>query len=265
MRLKFSKYHGNGNDFIIIDNRDKLFPSENHLLVNRMCHRHFGIGADGLMLLEKSDEYDFQMVYFNADGKEGSMCGNGGRCIVSFAAKLELITKSAIFSGSDGLHKAEIDAREMVRLKMVDVNRIERDGKAYIIDTGSPHYVIFKDEIGGMDVYFEGRKVRYSEKYREKGINVNFVKKETDRILIRTYERGVENETFACGTGSVAAAIASVIDGCDDTGNIRVETKGGILKVTFRKTGITSFSDIWLTGPVRHIFDGTADTGNFSD
>lgn len=217
------------------------------------------------MLLEKSDEYNFHMVYFNADGKEGSMCGNGGRCIVSFAAKMELITKHAIFSGSDGLHKAEIDDRGMVRLKMIDVRQIERDGRAYIIDTGSPHYVLFKDEIGRMDVYSEGRKVRYSKKYFEKGINVNFVEKQTDRILIRTYERGVESETLACGTGSVAAAIASVIDDGAFTGNVRIETRGGLLEVRFNKTGITSFSDIWLTGPVRHVFDGTVRTDNFSD
>jgi len=263
LRLSFSKYHGNGNDFIIIDNRQLAFPADNHLLVRALCDRNFGIGADGLMLLEEAPGVDFHMVYFNSDGKEGSMCGNGGRCIVRFAAVLGVIPGNAIFSGTDGLHEATVDENGLVHLKMKNVPFAERDGQAYRINTGSPHYIIFTSNIMETNVVQEGRKIRFSDLYKEEGINVNFVERGDGCIRIRTYERGVENETLACGTGSVAAALASVIDSPGKVNSVKVETRGGILKVDFRQTGPDSFSDIWLIGPAENVFEGTVDTDTF--
>ena len=264
MVLKFSKYHGNGNDFIIIDNRRQIFPDNSQALINRLCNRNFGVGADGLMLLEESGDFDFHMIYFNSDGREGSMCGNGGRCIVHFARELAIVKDTAIFSGIDGIHEASFDDRGLVHLKMQDVDKIEKDGMAFILDTGSPHYVIFADSIAGMDVVKAGRMIRFSDRYKENGINVNFVQRASDHILIRTYERGVENETLACGTGSVAAALASVIDSPSKGESIKTETRGGMLEVRFRRTGRLSFSDIWLTGPAKHVFEGIVDTDDIA-
>ena len=265
MVLKFSKYQGNGNDFIIIDNRRQIFPDNSQTLINRLCNRNFGVGADGLMLLEKSGDFDFHMIYFNSDGKEGSMCGNGGRCMVHFARKLAIVKDTAIFSGIDGMHEASFDERGLVHLKMQDVDKIQSDGPAYILDTGSPHYVLFADRIADMDVVKAGRMIRFSDRYKDKGINVNFAERGRDHILIRTYERGVENETLACGTGSVAAALASVIDSPSKVESIKTKTRGGMLEVRFRRTGKLSFSDIWLIGPAKHVFEGIADTDDYTD
>jgi diaminopimelate epimerase len=264
MQLSFYKYHGNGNDFIIADNRTQAVPYSDQTLIRNLCNRNYGIGADGLMLLEDKPGYDFYMRYFNSDGREGSMCGNGGRCIVHFAKVLGIIDRKAIFSGIDGAHEAAIDPRGTVRLRLQDVNGIETDGHAYILNTGSPHYVIFTGNVDQLDVLKAGREVRYGEKYSENGINVNFVERLSDGIRIRTYERGVENETLACGTGSVAAALCMVAGNGSGRKNIRVETRGGILEVNFMKTGESSFSDIWLTGPVKKVFHGTLDTGDLT-
>ncbi len=264
MILKFHKYQGNGNDFIIIDNRKQSFPVIDDVLIRTLCDRNFGIGGDGLMLLERSADYDFHMIYFNSDGKEGSMCGNGGRCMVHFARKLGIIKNSAVFSGTDGIHEASIDDGGLVHLKMQDVDKIESDGLAYILDTGSPHYVLFVESITEMDVVEAGRKIRFSDHYKDNGINVNFVKRAGDHIIIRTYERGVENETLACGTGTVASAIASVIESPRQDANIIAETRGGMLEVRFRRRGRVSFSDIWLIGPAKHVFEGIVDTDDIT-
>jgi diaminopimelate epimerase len=261
MQLPFYKYHGNGNDFIIADNRKQEIPYNDRILIKKLCDRNFGIGADGLMLLEDKPGFDFYMRYFNSDGNEGSMCGNGGRCIVCFARDLGIIDKTAMFSGVDGSHEARIEPGGMVQLRMQDVNSIQRDGAAYILNTGSPHYVLITRGIDELDVIAEGRKIRNSGKYREKGVNVNFVEPAGDGIRIRTYERGVENETLACGTGSVAAALCSFTGDRKGKNRIRVYTMGGMLEVVFTRAGST-FREIWLIGPAKKVFHGIIETGD---
>ncbi len=264
MQFSFYKYHGNGNDFIIADNRSQAIPYSDQALMRILCNRNFGIGADGLMLLENKPGYDFLMRYFNSDGREGSMCGNGGRCIVHFAKELGIIDRKAVFSGIDGSHEAMIDPEGTVRLRLQDVTGVETDGPAYVLNTGSPHYVVFAGNIEHLDVLKAGREIRYSKKYYEDGINVNFVELLSEGIRIRTYERGVENETLACGTGSVAAALCTMAGKESGRKNIRVETRGGLLEVNFMKTGESAFSDIWLKGPVKKVFHGTLDTGDLT-
>ncbi len=265
MQFYFYKYHGNGNDFVIIDNRDLSFPSNKQTLITKMCDRNFGIGADGMMLLENNPGYDFHMRYFNSDGREGSMCGNGGRCIVHFARELGIIDFNAIFSGIDGVHKAKIDDRGMVNLEMLDVEQITKDKEAYILNTGSPHYIVFTNNISAVNVVKKGREIRNSGQYKEEGVNVNFVEPVGDRVRIRTYERGVEDETMACGTGSVAAALCSVIESGLGRNTVKIETKGGLLEVRFRQTGRTTFRDIWLRGPAKLVFKGNINTDNLLD
>jgi diaminopimelate epimerase len=265
MQLSFLKYHGSGNDFIIADNRNGQFAPGNRVLISQLCHRNFGIGADGLMLLESSPEYDFHMRYFNSDGLEGSLCGNGGRCIVHFARETGIISDKAVFSASDGIHQAVIGEGDLVSLRLHDVGSPGRDGDAYITDTGSPHYVVFTANIEELDVFGEGQKIRYSEKYRDKGINVNFAEPSGNRILVRTYERGVENETLACGTGSVAVAICNSYREGEGSKKTMIQTRGGLLEVSFEKTGGPAFKNIWLTGPARMVYRGTIDTGQIMD
>lgn len=262
MQLKFHKYQGNGNDFIIIDNRENLFPADDHALIRILCNRNFGIGADGLILLENRNGFDFHMRYFNSDGREGSMCGNGGRCIINYAAEeIGLISGTANFSGIDGTHEGRIDNDGTVHLKMKDVDSVERDGMAYLIDTGSPHLIIFADRLDDIDVVKEAREIRYGKSYKEKGINVNYVRADKNCIYIRSYERGVENETLACGTGSVAAAIATAIEQENfNRRKIIVNTRGGALEVSFRRVTKFTFTDIWLTGPARQVFTGHIET-----
>jgi diaminopimelate epimerase len=265
MQLSFFKYHGTGNDFIIADNRTGLFPVDNRHLVEALCHRNFGIGADGLMLLENSRGYDFHMRYFNSDGLEGSLCGNGGRCIVHFAREIGIIRDKAVFSASDGMHEAVIGQGDHVSLRLHDVGCPERDGEAYVIDTGSPHYVFFTTNIEGLDVTGEGRKIRYSGKYRDEGINVNFAEPSGSNILVRTYERGVENETLACGTGSVAVAICNAFGEKEGSKKTLIRTRGGLLEVRFDKTAGAAFKNIWLTGPATMVYRGTVDTAFLAD
>jgi diaminopimelate epimerase len=264
MQLIFYKYHGTGNDFIVIDNRSRIFPLEDNTLIRALCNRNFGIGADGLMLLEEMDGYDFQMLYFNSDGRPGSMCGNGGRCIVHFARQLGIIGGTANFSGTDGPHEAHIDDTGTVQLKMQDVSDIEKDDKAFILNTGSPHYVIYTGDLEQIDTVKKGREIRYSEKYKNHGINVNFVQITDSGIRIRTYERGVENETLACGTGSVAAALSLVAETGFKGNRVKIETMGGDLEVAFRQKGESSFTDIWLIGPAKFVYEGKVETGIFS-
>ena len=208
MKIHFSKYQGAGNDFIIIDNRNSFFDTKNQELISRLCDRRIGIGADGFMLLNSSKQYDFEMLYFNADGNLGSMCGNGARCIVDFAKQLEVFKDTCSFLAYDGPHYAEW-TDEYVRLKMNDVDDIESDNGSFFIDTGSPHYISFVENLESVDVEREGKAIRYNERYKNEGTNVNFVELSDEHISIRTYERGVEAETLACGTGAVACAIAT--------------------------------------------------------
>ncbi|MDF1550216.1 MAG: diaminopimelate epimerase, partial [Bacteroidales bacterium] len=196
MLLHFYKYHGTGNDFILIDNRDKRFDNLNRNQIKVLCSRRFGIGADGLMLLKSHPDFDFEMAYYNADGSGGSMCGNGGRCITAFAKKLGIINANTKFLASDGPHDASIDENGLVKLKMIDVPVYEQQDEFSFINTGSPHYVKFVKNVAEVNVYESGKSIRYSEQFQKEGTNVNFVSAEQDGISVRTYERGVEDETY---------------------------------------------------------------------
>lgn len=254
MNIPFSKYHGAGNDFVLIDNRHNVFnPTEE--TVKQLCHRQFGIGADGLMLLENDTTTDFCMRYFNSDGGEATMCGNGGRCITIFANSLGIISGKATFMGVDGVHEANIIGNK-VSLKMKDVEDVETDDDFYLIDTGSPHFVKFVENVDNVNVTTEGKIIRNSYNIRGNGVNANFVQVTPEGLKIRTYERGVEAETLACGTGAVAAAIAAThwLDLTETS--INVFALGGTLQVTFNRSSNSIFSNIWLTGPVVHVFNG---------
>lgn len=263
MTIQFFKYQGTGNDFIIIDNRNPFFPKENIQLISYLCHRKFGIGADGLMLLENKEGYDFQMVYFNSDGKPSTMCGNGGRCIVAFAKKTGIVRQKYSFCAVDGAHESVIvssddhEQTSFVSLKMNDVNKIEKGPDYYVLNTGSPHYVKFVQNIDAFNVYEEARKIRFSDKYKEEGINVNFVEKKNGNIFVRTYERGVENETLSCGTGITASAICTSLKGLLGTYTYcRMMSYGGDTSVRFKRTSEDLFYDIWLEGPAAFVFRG---------
>ena len=257
MQIEFYKYQGTGNDFILLDNRQNMYDAITSEQVMKMCDRRFGIGADGLLLLNNKEGFDFEMIYYNADGKEGSMCGNGGRCIVKFASKLGIKKKEYSFSAVDGSHKAEIDLDKEVSLKMNDVKDVKFILNYYLLNTGSPHYVKYVKNVETIDIVTEGRKIRNSKDFEENGVNINFVEiMSDDEIYVRTYERGVEDETLSCGTGVTAAALVSAHN---DNGFNRVEVKtmGGELSVEFEKISETEFIDIWLCGPANFVFSGT--------
>lgn len=257
MILNFYKYQGTGNDFIIIDNRQNGFSKNDTKLIKFLCDRKFGIGADGLMLLEKPEVAgdDFKMVYFNSDGKQSSMCGNGGRCLVAFASFLGIVENKAKFTAIDGPHNATIND-EVVSLQMQDVKEFKQNGNAIFLDTGSPHHVIFTKNLDHLDVKVEGAAIRYSEEYKETGTNVNFVEKlDENRYKVRTYERGVEDETLSCGTGVTAVAIAANASKRALTDKIKLQTPGGELMVSFKKNE-EGYSDVWLTGPARQVYKG---------
>jgi diaminopimelate epimerase len=256
--FRFHKYHGTGNDFVVADNRDGLYKLSAKQ-VKLLCDRHFGIGADGLILIEKSTVSDFKMVYFNADGFEGSMCGNGGRCVVAYAHSLKIINTNALFEAYDGLHKARIISSNkrivMVELGMSDVKHWHVDENQLLVDTGSPHYVCCVDDLHIIDLVERGRSIRHDKNISSQGVNVNFLKKNGNAYQLRTYERGVENETLSCGTGVTAAAIgANLWYGGND---FEIETPGGMLTVTFNKMDET-FTDIVLSGPAEFVFKGVA-------
>ncbi len=255
--IPFYKYQGAGNDFVIVDNRGaRLIDRQNTGLIRQMCDRRFGIGADGLMLLQNAPGFDFEMVYFNSDGRESTMCGNGGRCMAAFAWKLGLFQKYCRFVAVDGPHEAVIISPGWVELRLSDVEAIESGAGYYCLNTGSPHYVRFVEHISQVDVFEEGRAVRYSGRFAEEGINVNFVMDQPFGIEVATYERGVEAETLSCGTGVTASALAYALrHGLGGEVHVRVQTKGGQLEVKFNAVGAT-FSDVWLCGPALEVFSG---------
>jgi diaminopimelate epimerase len=254
MQIEFYKYEGTGNDFVLIDNRDSHFSKVETDLVIKMCDRKFGIGADGLILLENHPTVDFTMIYYNADGHPGSMCGNGGRCIVHFAKFLNIISSEAVFEASDGLHKASIEGSQ-VSLKMSDVSEISMDEDFTFLDTGSPHHVTIVENLAEYDVYSKGKQIR-NDRYGIAGSNVNFVaQEESDLFSVRTFERGVENETLSCGTGVTAVAIAMHATGKTTSELIRLKTSGGDLEVSFYKTD-TGYENVHLKGPTKQVFKG---------
>jgi diaminopimelate epimerase len=256
MQIEFYKYQGTGNDFVMIDNRTNFFPKEDIKLIERLCDRRFGIGADGLILLENDSETDFRMVYYNSDGNQSSMCGNGGRCLVAFANQLGVIDDKTTFIATDGLHHASVGDDAIISLQMIDVDEIQKKDSYTFLNTGSPHHVQIVDDLEHYNVKENGAAIRYGELYGEKGSNVNFVKKVDDSTFsLRTYERGVEDETLACGTGATAVAIAMNAIGQTDKTSINLNVEGGKLVVSFDKLG-DHFSNVFLTGPAKFVFKG---------
>lgn len=254
MEFTFYKYHGTGNDFVLIDNREGFFPKAGTEFVAHICHRRFGVGADGLILLENDSTYDFKMVYYNSDGNQSSMCGNGGRCIVHFANFLGLIKDKAKFMAVDGLHEATIE-NEIVSLKMTDVEEMVISEDSVFLNTGSPHHIKMVTGLDGYDVFSDGRAIR-NKIYGPEGANVNFVEQNKDDIFsVRTYERGVEDETLSCGTGVTAVALAMYEIGKTTRNKVVLNTPGGQLSVSFEK-GENGFKNIWLEGPATLVFKG---------
>ncbi len=259
MVLDFCKYQGTGNDFIIIDNRTDFFDRNNSTLIEALCNRRLGIGADGLILLQKSLSDDFEMIYYNADGRESTMCGNGGRCIVSFANSMGLIKDNKVgFLAVDGQHSAFINEKRSIELGMKDVKNVERRGADFFLNTGSPHYVVLVEDVNEIDVFERGREIRYSEEFVNEGTNVNFVQIIAEKqIKVRTYERGVEAETWSCGTGVTAAAIAVSVHLKNSIAHYFVSTRGGALEVKFTpQISDNSFMDIFLIGPTVEVYKG---------
>jgi diaminopimelate epimerase len=257
MDLNFFKYQGTGNDFIMIDNRTNSIDLSAEQ-ISFLCNRRFGIGADGLILLELEPGLDFKMVYFNSDGNQSSMCGNGGRCLVAFAKQLKVITDKARFLAIDGLHEATISEEGLVSLKMQDVKTMEVGEAYFYLNTGSPHFVKMVNGLESLDVVAEGKEIRYNERFKEEGTNVNFIEKSGEELFVRTYERGVEDETYSCGTGVTAAALVAAVKGlANGKNNCLIHTKGGNLEVTFEKVLEHTFYNIWLKGPAEFVFNGS--------
>lgn len=254
MKFEFYKYQGTGNDFILLDNRQLLFPKNDTKLVARLCDRKFGIGADGLLLLEEHETIDFKMVYYNADGNVSSMCGNGGRCITHFAHFLGMIGSTTQFEAVDGIHHAKLEDG-LVHLKMNDVLAVSEHQHFTFLDTGSPHHVQMVDNLESFDVYGNGREIR-TNRYGTAGANINFVAMEDhDTFAVRTYERGVEDETLSCGTGVTAVALAMHTIGKTTSENVRLMTPGGTLRVQFKKRD-PGYTDIYLIGPAVQVYKG---------
>lgn len=255
MKITFYKYQGTGNDFVMIDDRSSAFPASQELIAS-LCHRRFGIGADGLILLQNAEGYDFRMVYFNADGGEGSMCGNGGRCAVRFAHDLGLFETHTTFIAVDGPHEATA-TDEIIRLKMSPVGKVEVHEEYDFMNTGSPHYVTYVEDIKETPVVEIGKDIRYGPLFGPVGgTNVNFIEiLDDNQLSVRTYERGVEDETYSCGTGVTACALsAHMREGWNSP--ITVETLGGMLQVAYNEVSAGKFDDIYLIGPAVRVFEG---------
>lgn len=253
MVIHFHKYQGTGNDFILIDDRDEQFPINRQEIISFMCDRKMGIGADGLILIQTHPEVDFRMVYFNPDGSK-SLCGNGSRCAMAFAKTLNMVKDRMTFETTDGVHEGVIDGL-VYRFHLHDVNEVRSLNNAWFINTGSPHYIAFVDDLDQIDVLQEGRRIRYSEPYQPSGTNVNFVEKTSGGIKVRTYERGVEDETLSCGTGVTACALAASFQSYESP--VSIETKGGALTVSFDKIDEAHFKNIYLSGPAKKVYEGS--------
>jgi diaminopimelate epimerase len=254
MKFHFYKYQATGNDFVVIDNQSGKF-SFTRDQIQKICDRKFGIGADGVILIENDPKANFNVNYYNSDGSQ-SLCGNGSRAAVQFASTLGLVNGKAKFNAYDGLHDAELLPLGVVRLRMNNVEKVDQTGNDFILNTGSPHYIQFVDNVETLSVFEEGRKIRYNQTFKQEGINVNFVQLLPDnKIFVRTYERGVENETLSCGTGVTAAALVSSFKGY--TSPVVVKVLGGELSVEFKPAGMSGrFTDIFLVGPAKMVFEG---------
>ena len=256
MQITFYKYQGTGNDFVMIDNRNSQFPKDSIAIIAQLCDRRFGIGADGLILLENDSETDFRMVYYNSDGNQSSMCGNGGRCIVAFAKSLDLIQNETTFVATDGLHQATINDDGIVSLQMKDVETVDVNAEYVFLDTGSPHHVQIENNLDTIDVKTVGSNIRHSDMYGKVGSNVNFVKQENaDTFSLRTYERGVEDETLSCGTGATAVAIAMKAIGKTTSNHINLNVVGGQLEVSFDENE-GRYTQVFLKGAAKFVFKG---------
>jgi diaminopimelate epimerase len=252
--LKFYKYQGTGSDFVMIDNREDVFDTQDHALITRLCDRKFGIGADGLILLNLHAEYDFEMVYYNADASL-SMCGNGTRCAVHLAHHLGIIGKHTTFLAADGTHEASIND-EQIYVKMKEVDGIEEVKNGYFLNTGTRHFVSIVEKLSEVDVFNEGRKVRYAAYFQPEGTNANFIEFDNNEVSMRIYEKGVENETLSSGTGVTAVAlVAAHVKNLPSP--VKVNTRGGELQISFEQTGKGQFSNIYMAGPAVMVFEGT--------
>lgn len=259
MEITFYKYQGTGNDFIMIDNRHQTFAKNDTKLIEKLCDRRFGIGADGLILLENDAETDFKMVYYNSDGNQSSMCGNGGRCLVAFAKQLGVIDNKTTFIATDGLHHATISHNGIVSLQMKNVDSVKIEEDYVFLDTGSPHHVQLVEDLKNYPIKEKGAEIRYGKLYGQAGSNVNFVhQNDTDTFSVRTYERGVEDETLSCGTGVTAVAIAMKALGKTNSETIKLNVEGGKLEVSFQeKDG--KYTDVFLKGPATFVFEGSVE------
>ncbi|VXC23873.1 Diaminopimelate epimerase [Flavobacterium sp. 9AF] len=256
MKLQFYKYQGTGNDFVMIDNRDNCFPKNDTKLVAFLCDRKFGIGADGLILLENHEKYDFKMVYYNSDGNESSMCGNGGRCLVAFAKKIGVVDEKAEFEAVDGYHYATISEQNIVSLQMKDVSGVHVFPNHLFLNTGSPHHVEMVTGLAQFDVKTIGSQIRYSDLYGKAGSNINFVEQlDSDKFAVRTYERGVEDETLSCGTGVTAVAIAMFHNQLTSSNEVKLQVEGGNLEVNFEENN-GNYTHVFLIGPAKFVFEG---------
>ena len=253
MELNFSKYQGTGNDFILVDDRDQSFPASNQL-VQKLCDRRFGIGADGLILIQNHPKLDYRMVYFNSDGSQ-SLCGNGSRCGFAFAQSLGMVDQHATFETTDGIHQIKQEG-EKINFQLFDVQQLKKiNEKEWFIDTGSPHHIVISDDVSSENIVSEGREIRNHPDYsRHNGTNVNFAQLLQDRVKIRTYERGVEDETLSCGTGATAVGIMAGKLGFKSP--VHIQTTGGELSVSFKQEG-DQFTEIWLAGPAKKVFEGS--------
>lgn len=265
MTIDFYKFQGTGNDFVMIDNRKNDFPALSQQQIAFICDRKLGIGADGFIKLNPSEEYDFEMEYYNSDGRISSMCGNGGRCIVAFAAFLGHIKNECSFIAIDGLHEASILSQNNniynVSLKMIDVEKVEEKEEGLFLNTGSPHHIKFVESTEKADVFNDGKRIR-NEVYGKEGANINFVEIQDKKIKVRTYERGVENETLSCGTGVTACAISTLfhLNKLEENNEVAIDTLGGDLSVKFQFDNINKkYHNIFLQGPATYVFKGSID------
>ncbi len=252
--LSFFKYQGTGNDFVIIDNRQSVFDASNTALITRLCDRKFGIGSDGLILLKAHAEYDFEMIYFNADATRAG-CGNGARCAVHLANHLGIIENEAYFVMEAQAYQAQVKD-DRVRIRMGDVTAVQSFPEGYLLHTGTRHFVRLIENLSDYDVVGEGKRLRYDPRFQPEGVNVNFVEVKNDEVHMRIYEKGVENETLSSGTGATAVALA-LAHAQQRPSPVAVHTRGGFLEISFMPMDSGSFTQVYMAGPAQMVFQGT--------